>query len=204
MSVNLSCSVSSCTNPVIGQCPGYKGPCGRFYCATHSHDGLCANCGELKSGDEAAQRTYEDYLQIAKRLPSQVARQTLQQEPFKVLVPFIVLGVSALLAGVLESSLWIGYGVFFVGCVPAVIWVRALQLEVEKPKLVEIDQTKPGFSKFYELWKKEKNKEALKTGLAIAGVIVVGAVAAAVAATDDDGKEKRVREVEEGVRRALR
>jgi hypothetical protein len=44
---NIACSVSGCTNPVIGQCR-----CGRYYCATHSTDGLCADCSRQKFENE--------------------------------------------------------------------------------------------------------------------------------------------------------
>ncbi|HEY1015240.1 MAG TPA: hypothetical protein VGE07_21220 [Herpetosiphonaceae bacterium] len=33
-----------CGNPVIGECGGYREPCGQLYCAVHSQNGLCASC----------------------------------------------------------------------------------------------------------------------------------------------------------------
>lgn len=33
----IKCFEYGCNEPVVGQCPGDDGPCGKFYCATHSH-----------------------------------------------------------------------------------------------------------------------------------------------------------------------
>lgn len=202
MDFNVSCAVAGCANPVIGQCTGYKGSCGRFYCAAHSTDRLCADCARRKLEDETAQRTYKVYLQTAERL-----RRDLRWVDLRNLIGgFVILGVFAVLGfgiGRSDPDKSVTNAVQFGGVIIATVWSLAQQRKrrkQEKARLEEIRETKPAFPEFYKAWKEEKNKEALMTGLAIAGIIVAGAVAAA-ASTD---REKRVSEIEEGVRRAMR
>ena len=64
MTANIGCFVSGCTNPVVGQCPGYKKGCGRFYCAEHNFEGLCIECANEKREDEVL----EDYAQTAQNV----------------------------------------------------------------------------------------------------------------------------------------
>lgn len=68
MSVNIACSVPKCSNPVIGQCTGYKKTCGRYYCHEHSSDTLCADCGSQKAADEHAEMVYHEYLTLAQNI----------------------------------------------------------------------------------------------------------------------------------------
>jgi hypothetical protein len=68
MSINVACSVPRCTNPVIGQCTGYKKNCGRYYCHEHSSDTLCAECTSRKITDEQAQAVLQDYLHTSEEL----------------------------------------------------------------------------------------------------------------------------------------
>jgi len=112
---------------------------------------------------------------------------------------FICVGLSGSSDGLLLflAGLAIIYG--------GAIWARIRQRYREKAEVAEISKAKPAFPDFYRAWKKEKNKEALMTGLVIAGVIVAGTIAGAVsAATEDAKRAERVREIEEGVRRAMR
>ncbi len=68
MNLNISCSSPGCTNPVIGQCIGYKGSCGRYYCAPHTSERLCADCAKQKLQDEIAAKTYRDYLKVSEQV----------------------------------------------------------------------------------------------------------------------------------------
>ncbi|MBM3155420.1 MAG: hypothetical protein FJ008_08860 [Chloroflexi bacterium] len=194
MSLNVSCAIPNCTNPVVGQCAGYKGSCGRFYCAAHSTDRLCADCARRKSEDEIAQRTYEDYLHTAEQL-----RRELGSAFLPIFIGAVVVSVMLGLA-ISQSNFGVGLTVMCAGMIAVGIWGSDRTAKQEKVRLEEISKTKPAFPEFYKTWKKEKNKEALMTGLAIAGVIVAGAIAAAAS----DSREKRVSEIEEGVRRAMR
>jgi hypothetical protein len=177
---NIACSIPGCTNPVIGQCPGYKGGCGRFYCATHSTDGLCADCARRKSDDD----TYEDYCRTAERLERELRLEA-------ALATGLATGLAALAVGALayvvslselseQSRALVVAGVGAAICLGALIWACIWERKREKEKVAEIGKAKPAFAEFYKAWRKEKNKERLMAGLAIAGVIVAAAIAEAV------------------------
>jgi hypothetical protein len=192
---NIACSVSGCTNPVIGQCPGYKGGCGRYYCATHGSNGLCADCARRKLEDEI----YKDYLQTAERLRREVGRVGLPISLGILMVSFII----AFAIGQDYDSAVV-CAIPFSGMILGLLLALPRQHKREELRLEEIRKTKPGFPEFYRAWKKKKNKEELLTGLSIAGAIVVAAIAGAASDLAKDAeREERVREVEEGVRRAL-
>jgi hypothetical protein len=142
---------------------------------------------------------YEDYLRTAEQLQRELR--------WKIAPIAIGLLVVALLfaCGSINSHTWgpavVGLVIYFGGLIFSSIAAQ----NHEKAKLAEISEAKPAFPQFYKTWKKEKNREALMTGLAIAGVIVAGTLAGAVSAAAEDAKrEERVREIEEGVRRAIR
>jgi hypothetical protein len=79
--MSVKCYVSTCDNPVIGQCSGYKSNCGKFYCASHSSKILCADCAQKKADREPVlgleaeiatlrektQNADEEYVELAKR-----------------------------------------------------------------------------------------------------------------------------------------
>jgi hypothetical protein len=65
---NIACSFPNCTNPVIGQCTGYKKACGKYYCREHSTDTLCSDCASLKLAEDQAQEILEDYLHTAEKI----------------------------------------------------------------------------------------------------------------------------------------
>jgi len=116
---NIACSVSGCTNPVIGQCPGYKGSCGRYYCATHSADRLCADCARRKMEDEIAQRTYEDYLQTAERLQREVG---WVGKPI-LIAACVVFGLLGY--GIGQSNVGVGVAIFYGGLIITAVWAYA-------------------------------------------------------------------------------
>ena len=203
MSLNVSCAVPGCTNPVIGQCTGYKGTCGRFYCAAHSTDRLCADCARQKLEDEIAQRTYEDYLHTAERLQRKLRSAALPIVLCAGVIGILFFCSAFSVSPVSSEQIVAGWVMGMATILGGAIWAGTRQQKLEKEEVAEIGKVKPAFAEFYKAWKKEKSKEALMTALAIAGVIVAGAVAAAAAATSDD-REKRVSEIEEGVRRAIR
>lgn len=68
MSINIACSAPNCTNPVIGQCTGYKKTCGKYYCREHSSDTLCFDCANKKAMDEHAELVYQEYLALAEKV----------------------------------------------------------------------------------------------------------------------------------------
>jgi hypothetical protein len=64
MSPGIAC-YTGCSNPVIGQCPGYGKPCGVFYCKSHSRtlDRIGIRCGSCAAVDMAIrfQQQNSDY-----------------------------------------------------------------------------------------------------------------------------------------------
>lgn len=200
MATNIACFVPGCKNPVIGQCQGHKGTCGRFYCAEHSVSALCADCAKAKLEDDMV----EDYFNTAeqlKREAKELNRWRGCAYLFVIALVSIMLGASASTESA-EAALGAGFGVFYCGAIGLVIWDSMQKRNYEKAALSQLNETKPGFPEFYRMWKKEKNKEALKTGLAVAAGIVLAGTAAAIG--DSISREERVRDIEEGVRRASR
>ncbi len=55
----------------------------------------------------------------------------------------------------------------------------------------DISKTKPGFSEFYKAWKAQKNKESLKKGLAVAGVLAAIVFGVAAAAAKESFREDK-------------
>jgi len=78
----------------------------------------------------------------------------------------------------------------------AVIWAAIRRYKQEKVKVAEIGTAKPAFPEFYKAWKAEKNKEQLKKGLAVAGVLatIVFGVAAAAQKQQAYDDLRRIRE----------
>lgn len=83
MSINIACSAPDCSNPVIGQCTGYKKTCGKYYCREHSSDTLCADCTKRKATDEReeleqkaaqehAELVYKEYLALAEKVSKDI------------------------------------------------------------------------------------------------------------------------------------
>lgn len=66
--VNIACSAPNCSNPVIGQCTGYKKTCGKYYCREHSTDTLCFDCSNEKAAEDHAEAVYKEYLALAENV----------------------------------------------------------------------------------------------------------------------------------------
>jgi hypothetical protein len=44
MAGKIACHIFGCSDPVVGQCKGYKDECGRYFCRAHSPENLCLPC----------------------------------------------------------------------------------------------------------------------------------------------------------------
>ncbi len=200
MTSNIACFVPGCTEPVIGQCQGYEGSCGRFYCAEHSVGALCVDCAKAKLEDDIL----KDYFKTAEQLKREAARSTGWRFCVYLFILYALLAVTtwAIVSSGAEEVGWaVGGVMFFGGLIGLVIWEDVQRRNYEKAALSRLSETKPGFPEFYRVWKKKKSKEALKTGLAVAAG---AAVATAAAIGESSRREERVRDIEEGVRRASR
>jgi hypothetical protein len=192
----ISCAYNKCKKPVIGQCVGYKIDCRRYYCASHSKERLCYECAERKEKEETEKYIYDTYLQESNKLNSQVNSSGCIPIILGIAGYFVVLYIAAMANGIKGETLLITtilYGVI------SYVVIKILQNRFKENKLLELEETHPGISKFYKVWKTEKNKEKLMGALSIAGVIAAGAIGMAAA---DLARETRVNEISEGVRRA--
>lgn len=169
MNPNISCSFPGCTNPVIGQCTGYQGSCGRFYCAIHSSATLCYEHAEQKRTDEIAEKIYNDYLETASEIYGEVRTLTTISA-----VIFGAIGILLVLAGGQELGLLLGIG----GMLIVAVYANSKQ----QAQVATITGEKPGFEEFYKEYSKIKGKESLKKGLAVAGALTVVALGVAAAA----------------------
>jgi len=171
---SIGCSFPGCTNPVIGQCTGYKGDCGRFYCATHSSGTLCYEHAEQKRTDDIAQQIYDDYLKTAESI-----HKSAGDTPAAVVVSLITLALVFLGIGVSNGEFPTLSCLFGLGGL-LVTW--PIILNSRQKLAAQASITKPGFEEFYKEWSAQKDKEGLKKGLAVAGaltVIVLGVAGAA-------------------------
>jgi hypothetical protein len=226
MSVNIACSVPGCTNPVIGQCTGYKKSCGRYYCHAHSTDTLCAVCANHKAEDDRVQIIYQDYLTTAEGLEREARTTITFKGTFKkgwkiaaiigliggpILTPILsqpknfALGVGAFFLGFLVGpvELLVAYAIYgsliaWIVCgVKRGNWHKEIGINRAK----ELDTTKPGFLEFYTTWRKEKSKEKLTKALAVAGVVAAVGLAAAVGATGESDYDRTRRAVRDELNR---
>jgi len=176
----IACAFESCTNPVIGQCPGYKSSCGRFYCAAHSTDNLCSECASLKAQDDLV----TDYMETAARLDKHIDKESGS-------IVLAIIGFAGIcffvVKGAFGGYLVIGGSIGLIIALLVILIGRRKRFVVERARVSEINQEKPDFAEFYKAWKAEKNKEELKKGLAIAGMVTAGVIAAAFS----EGQRKR-------------
>ncbi len=187
--MNVSCAVPDCDNPVIGQCQGYDGSCGRYYCRDHCTDGVCGACTTQKTNEEEAERTYQDYLAAVKGLNRD---GTVRGCGFTTLCMIVfVIGAGAL------QSLEMGLVAVLVVGLPIALLARVM---IQKD-LGKAADGRPGFEDFYKEYQRTKTKDALMTTLGVVGAIAVAGIGAAIAESD---RSQRVRDIEEGVRRGMR
>jgi len=196
MSINIACSTLDCTNPVIGQCTGYKKACGKYYCRAHSMDTLCGECASRKSADDKAQAVYEDYVHTAEQMEHDKTGSTfVNWEAIKGWVISLVISIFILIIspampisnhGFNETNAGtvIGGLMFALSLFGLIVKTNKLTSDREKITTTEIEKTKPGFLEFYSCWKSKKNKEQLMAVLTVVGAIaVIGLAAAATAAS---------------------
>jgi hypothetical protein len=202
--INIRCSTLGCTNPVIGQCTGYQGSCGRYYCLIHSSGTLCARCADRKTADGQAQIIYQDYVETAKNVwreaRSDFQGWSIMKWGFGLCFLgclLFVIGLSLYLLASAERAIDLGTNLILIGtmltggaCVVTIIayferrsaWVG----KQEQLRLNQIERIKPGFTKFYYDREAKKTKDMLLAGLAVAGVIVVAGLASALESNEDE------------------
>lgn len=217
---NIACSAPDCQNPVIGQCSGYKKPCGKYYCRIHSVDAFCEDCANRKAEDDHAQLVYQDYLSTAEGLEKE-AQTTItfgglwkQGVKIATIIGFFG-GPIVFPLSMYPENFASGVYYFFLGFIVGPMFMAALFIHpltlliiwavlaskrgnwlntIGTEQAKKIDETKPGFFEFYTTWRQEKSREKLTTVLTIAGAIAVGAVVAGLSESEYDRTRRAVRD----------
>lgn len=167
----VACSVPGCSRPVVGQCPGYKTTCGKFYCDGHSDGKHCADCSNRKAEDDANTRLLASYT----RLAEQIEKSTLSP----TVIAALAVPVGVLLAFCqMQSNGWNGFqtlvGSFTI--LPLIVYWFAKNIWWDgrvSQKALELDALQPQFSTFYRAWKKDRSMTGgawMALGIGAAGV----------------------------------
>ncbi|MGE5674765.1 MAG: hypothetical protein ACM3XM_12990 [Mycobacterium leprae] len=172
----VACAVPGCTEPVIGQCPGFDAGCGRFYCAVHDAEYLCPDCARRRM----AAALYKRYMKACAQ-----ASPLWERWLFAVAGAPLVLGVGLLAAtGVAAldtasgpASLP-GMAAFGAAVAAAIFGLAALQATRVRHRVDRLAMSLPGFAEFYKAWRLKLHREVLMTTLVIGAAAVIGAVAA--------------------------
>ncbi len=186
---NVKCSAPSCLNPVIGQCTGYKRGCGRFYCAAHSHNGLCMDCAALLSEDQLI----EDYVKSCQNVEKKVQRVILKTGLGFILAMLGLYFASQLMFTTFGVSNPIGialyYAIYLTGAI-CIVYLLPKRRKLEKQMVREVEAKKPRFAEFYKAYKRDKNIQVLKGG----AIFLIGAATAMVASDlQKSSEEARIR-----------
>lgn len=200
---NVGCYYAGCANPVTGQCQGYPGKCGRFCCAQHSTVDtskglLCLDCAHRLTVDreeeerkETEKRLFQLYLDAAENVP--------RTNTFYLMIGWIILSFPAacvISGGDLDNGAAGVIGPMIAGIIIGIyaFWKG----QKAKKQIATLTALLPSFDKFYAEWLKHRQAEEQKQALLtlFAAGIAVAATAAA--------RERRISEIEQGVKRALR
>lgn len=208
---NVGCYYLGCTHPVIGQCQGYPGRCGRFCCAEHStSEGfLCLECARKK--DE--ERLFQLYLDAAEKVPrmncaSLMIGWVIGWVILSFLATCVIFLADLVISGSdLDKAVAFNIGpmiavAFNIGpmIIPSIIIgiYAFLRGQKAKKQIAALTASLPSFDKFYDEWLKHRKAQEQKQALLTLFEKVIAF------AENADARERRISEIEEGVRRALR
>ena len=201
---NISCYHAGCTNSVVGQCQGYPGHCGRFYCAEHSRSEhpkgvLCLECAQRLAKDREEQERKEIQERLL-QLYFDAAEQVPRISVFVLLLgwlPLYIIFVCILtLLRTSENSAAVIS--LLLALIIVILHSSWKYMRAKKKQITELSKVLPNFDKFYEKWLEHRQEKENKDIL-LAFFVTSIAVAATAAA-----RERRISEIEEGVRRALK
>jgi hypothetical protein len=182
----IGCFAPGCVEPVIGQCQGYRGTCGQFYCRTHSVDKLCAACAERKQIDETVER-YTRLAETVKR-PGGCAYTILIGS---AVIIFLMIALPDPRGQNAVS------GLVTLGPVVLVTLLYILIRSGNVPKqIAKIEQDNPHFGAFYKEWLMHKKAEDRKY---LAGELLgtIGAGIGGAVSGVGDVIKKDIKEAEE-------
>lgn len=207
---NISCHSAGCTQPVIGQCSGYKGRCGRFACSEHydSKQALCSVC-YVRLSDDVEKALREIALEAIKNDYEQTALAFYKQHR-SGLINFIagyliwcgLVGLfilAGILIGIALNLQGNGLAFLVAGTStipPTVILIFLVRKSSTKKntQLRSIETTHPNFKQFYYKWvaEYEKQKNAKMRSAVIDGLIVATAVGIGVSETIRQQREDEI------------
>lgn len=191
----IGCSVFGCNEPVIGQCQGYREPCGRFYCHVHSDDKFCDTCATVKKTEELI-REYENTAKQVK--PSFWGHLAFGY--------FVILGIGGIPIILLASTVQKNINqLIALSALVYIIVLMSIAIAVpikmykdkERSRLSEACRRLDRFQAFYADWKKENRKAAIMT----LGVVAAGVVIGTIAASVGNSRERDLREIKDRISR---
>ena len=180
--MNVACSVEHCSHPVTGQCTGYQGSCGQFYCSQHSKARLCWDCASRKEGDEVDEQLLLRYQELATKAP-RVGCGTWAFGITLGVVSFYPLQLMGL------NAAWIPMVPFIL----LFLWTNRRQQRY----VSSITQSNPGFDRFYKEWRRAKDAASrglagrVALGTAILGGAFIGSAVDSNRRMEEEGKERR-------------
>ena len=198
MSVNLACYHQNCINPVVGQCAGYNGPCGRFYCSTHSAAKLCGECAAEKAQreadtarQEAIDRLIHEYSDIAEQVYAQKGIAKLPKYPatfwnvvtLASFIAFLLIPVGwiffpTVTAIVSQTVWWVAGAVLVVSSFVARNENKKFEKQFRESIISKLSTEKPGFREFYTQWLPLKKEQEARRVAEINGTLLKGTLQA--------------------------
>jgi hypothetical protein len=177
MTSNVACSTQGCTNPVVRQCSGYKGNCGRFYCAEHSSGRLCPECAARKRHDD----TLEEYWQMAKHVYDfKLNLSTRFKALDRLLAAVFIVSLIAIVLGNGDNPMVVlSLIVSFVVMLVCTVWLFFKRRTEQKAQYEHIVATRPGFKEFYKEYKKLRKDQEFDKEVEMRKKILFGTIAAA-------------------------
>lgn len=170
MNINMSCSFPGCTEPINGQCMGYNGQCGRFYCAKHSVGRLCNECA-IEQKKDKIEKTYRDRAQAC--LPRLGVRL------LAVFGSFILPSLIAFSTDDIPT----GFIVFSLILFSELVVVNIMQMIYIRENVDAASKDLPEFKEYFKAWKKQRNREM---NMVLGGIVIATAAGAVLGLTEDD------------------
>lgn len=188
--MNISCYAEDCSRPVAGQCPGYRGSCGRFYCKKHSLDRLCGECASRREAD----RIEQEYTDLAQGVHKEIGLEMLG--PLLLFFMFVFVPSLFFLGNSQDNVVmtWIGLTWLVIGGVIGWVNLARRRARLMTEMMAEAEKEHKGFGEFYAVWKINKDRAALKQAAMILAIGTV-AVVASVVGSQEDRIERDVRDI---------
>ncbi len=158
---NVACFVPGCREPVIGQCPGYQEPCGRFYCAQHSANKLCIDHAEQSINDLRIQQLHAEYIMLTKDIDKIITADARRiGGAFTICGLLCGLIIGAIAGANSELVILAGMGAFVGFAVGGCVFLLR-QSMVRNRVATTITATHPHFDEFYKEYRRQINRNTM-------------------------------------------